>query len=156
LGEDGINISIRSGCIEDIPELEIIESECFDASDYALKRRQFRYLLSRSGSTFLVALLDGVVVGYVCVVYHHKSARLYSIAVSRSARDRGIASILLEKAECDVRMHGKTRFSLEVKMSNPAISLYNKSGYKLMKKIDDYYTDGSAACKMMKIIGGII
>ncbi|MDO9518519.1 MAG: N-acetyltransferase [Methanosarcinaceae archaeon] len=149
---DGINICIRSGCIEDIPDLEKIESECFDSSDYALKRRQFKNLLSRSGSTFLVALLNSVVVGYVCMVNYPKSARFYSIAVLKSARGMGIASTLFEKAEEDAHLHGKTRFFLEVKITNPAISLYTKSGYKVIKKIDNYYKDGSIACKMMKTI----
>ncbi|MCL7410492.1 MAG: GNAT family N-acetyltransferase [Methanosarcinaceae archaeon] len=148
----GVNICIRSGCIEDIPELENIESECFDSSDYSLKRRQFRYLLSRSGSTFYVALLDSVVVGYICVIYYLKSARLYSIAVSRSVQGMGIASKLIGKAEEAVRMHGKTRFFLEVKVNNPAISLYTKSGFDLISKIDNYYIDGSIACKMMKLL----
>jgi len=95
-----------------------------------------------------------VVVGYICVIYYPKSARLYSVAVLKSAQGMGLASKLIEAAEEAARMYGKIRFLLEVKMSNPAISLYTKYGFNLINKIDNYYIDGSAACKMMKKICG--
>jgi len=116
----------------------------------------------RFPEAFLVAEVEGNVVGYVmsrvelglgCTVKGIiKKGHIVSIAVLPDYRRRGIGSKLLEQAmEALKDIYGCKEVYLEVRVSNnPAISLYEKYGFRKVKIIRGYYLDGEDAYIMAR------
>jgi len=95
---------------------------------------------------FLVAELEGKIVGYVSLVKFGRRASLISIAVAKDFRRKGIGEKLLKKVLLDLKVD---KVTLEVRVSNlAAINLYKKMGFKEVKIIKGYYSDGEDALKM--------
>ncbi len=102
---------------------------------------------------FLVSELDGKIVGYVCgVVRKDGYGHIVSICVDPNYRGRGIGRRLMEEIERVFReLFDICRYRLEVRVSNvPAIKLYEKLGFKIVKKLESYYLDGEDAYLMIK------
>jgi len=109
---------------------------------------------------FLVAEVGDEVVGYVmCRVEHGLSnlklglarkGHIISIAVMPWARRRGIGRALMVGALRALREHYDVEeYYLEVRVSNmPAISLYEKLGFKKVKVLRHYYLDNEDAYLM--------
>lgn len=109
---------------------------------------RYRTLLDSRRATVRVAELDGRVVGYHVVLrrWFHRAGWLYSMAVAYGARRRGVGRRLLADAELAARRAGRTGLSLEVRQDNaPAIALYERAGYRRVKALPAYYSDGSDA-----------
>jgi len=117
----------------------------------------------RFPQTFLVAVVDEVIQGYVmCRVERAMSklkklslaklSHVVSIAVMKSHRQRGIATALMHQAmENSVKYYGATECFLEVRVSNiPAIKLYDKLHFIQTKRIYGYYMNGEDAFEMVR------
>jgi ribosomal-protein-alanine N-acetyltransferase len=83
-------------------------------------------------------------------IYLTQTAHLLSIAVLRDYRKQGIASALLKHAYNGLKETNKFQgIYLEARESNtPAISLYKKLGFEIVKTRRHYYTDGENAVIM--------
>lgn len=138
---------IREARPTDIDALVKLEAECF-ASD-RLSRRSLASLARSPSACLLVAAgCSGEPVGYAVLLTRRGSqrARLYSIAVADAAGGQGVGSRLLTAAEEAARRRGASRLHLEVRADNSkAISLYERSGYRLSGQRPDYYEDGMTA-----------
>ncbi len=123
----------------------------------------WRHHLDMWGEAFLVADLNSLVVGYVmCRVerglgYINKSlfkkvGHVISIAVHPDYRGRGIGRALMIEALNRLKAFYKvSEVYLEVRVSNePAISLYEKLGFKKVQRIRFYYLDGEDAWVMAR------
>lgn len=112
---------------------------------------------------FLVAEFKGEIVGYImCRVERGhlytkekplgKQGHVISIAVTPRMRRKGIGTQLMLKAMKALReIYGVDEYYLEVRVSNrPAISLYEKLGFKKVHIIRGYYRDGEDAYLMAK------
>ena len=77
------------------------------------------------------------------------------IAVSPEYRRCGIGGQLLKAVEGEARARGAIRAFLEVRVSNlPAMALYEKCGYKAIRRRVKYYPDGEDAFVMTKRLNG--
>jgi len=122
----------------------------------------FRDHLVNWGEAFLVAEVDGEVVGYVmCRVELGlgvivkglvRRGHVISLAVLPEHRRKGIATALMKEALKVLRdKYGCKEVYLEVRVSNlPAIKLYEKLGFKRVKIIPMYYADGEDAYLMAR------
>ena len=119
----------------------------------------FEHILRNWPDTFLVAEMDGKVVGYImCRIERAreglklvKKGHVVSIAVDPKARRMKIGTTLMQEAEKAMKQHGVREMYLEVRVTNdPAIRLYHKLGYKIRDKIVGYYADGEDAWVMVK------
>ncbi|MFX1535875.1 MAG: ribosomal protein S18-alanine N-acetyltransferase [Promethearchaeota archaeon] len=115
---------------------------------------------------FLVAAVDAgdgypKIVGYCMIriekkirkgIYLTQTAHLLSIAVLKNYRKQGIASALIKHAHNGLKKANKFQgIYLEVRESNtPAISLYKKLGFEVIKTRNSYYTDGENALVMAR------
>lgn len=110
---------------------------------------------------FLVAEINGKVVGYnMCRLELGLSnigeklvrkGHVISIAVMAEFRRMGIGSKLLEEALKRLKGCGASEVYLEVRITNyPAIALYRKMGFRVIKIIEGYYRDGESAYLMVK------
>jgi len=97
----------------------------------------------------LAAFVDGELVGTVQVVgagppnQPHR-ADVAKLLVHRSARRRGIARLLMERAEREARAEGKTLLVLDTVTGDDAERLYGRLGWTRVGVIPNYalYPDG--------------
>ena len=91
-------------------------------------------------STWLVAIEDGVVCGYVGSQSVLDGADMMNIAVHPDYRKQGIAYNLVDKLIGLLKAKNVISLSLEVRVSNEnAISLYHKMGCEVIGRRPGYY-----------------
>jgi ribosomal protein S18 acetylase RimI-like enzyme len=147
------SIRIRRAVDADLPALVALEQASF-ATD-RMSARQFRRHVRGSGAAVLAATRANDIVGAAVVFFHasHRIARLYSIAVARSARGFGVGGRLLAAAERAAREHGSASMRLEVRASNAAARrLYETRGYVAFAEKAAYYEDGEDAIRYEKAL----
>jgi len=103
---------------------------------------------------FLVAELDGRVVGYVIadVVDHYATpiGHVKDVAVHPDRRGHGVGSSLLSAALASVAARDVRSVRLEVRESNaPARRLYRRFGFDPLRRVSGYYDDGEDAIVML-------
>ena len=110
------------------------------------------YLWQINPNGFLVAEKNGKIVGFILSAKQSKEElRILMLAVKKEYRGQGIGSMLLK--ELLLRFPEVRRIYLEVKVGNKkAIKFYKKHGFKIKEKLDNFYTDGSSAYLMEKIL----
>ncbi len=137
---------IRRYELRDYWDLLEIEKEAFPTHNPA---RELMMYLTYS-SDVLVADLGGKVVGYIAISELGRDAKIISFAVKKEFRRKGIGTKLLDTAINICKEKGKEKLFLEVRVSNiPAQSLYKKKGFKVVKIIPNYYSDGESAYLMV-------
>jgi len=110
---------------------------------------------------FLVAELDGEVIGYSMSRVEHgfsnfrrvfaKKGHVISIAVLPRARRMGIATSLMTRTLEALRKYGASEVYLEVRVTNePAINLYRKMNFEIVRRLVGYYVDGEDAWLMAR------
>lgn len=115
------------------------------------------------GKAFLVAEVKGKIVGYImCRVEYDnlytnpqkvgRRGHVISLAVLEEWRRKGIGYNLMVKAmEAMKTYYGAEEYYLEVRVSNePAIRLYKKLGFNVVKILQGYYLDGEDAYLMAR------
>ncbi len=142
---------------EDVAEVISINQETLPEhyTDY------FYYeILAEFPETFLVAELDGRLVGYLmCRIeygFSHlkrlglaRKGHVVSIAVREDHRGKGVGSMLMRTGQEAMVKKTATEAYLEVRVSNvQAIALYERLGYKVSGRLEAYYKDGEAALLM--------
>jgi ribosomal protein S18 acetylase RimI-like enzyme len=90
--------------------------------------------LQRDPDLFLVAELDGEIVGTVFGGFDGRRGMMYHLAVAKEYRKQGIASKLVEELELRLRARGCIRYYLLVTRDNEtAIRFYEKRGWERME-----------------------
>ena len=122
-------------------------------------------ILTEFPETFLVAELDGDIIGYVmCRIeygFSHlrrlglaRKGHVVSIAVREQHRGKGVGSMLMHTAQEAMLAKTATECYLEVRVSNSqAMELYQRLGYKVSGRLEAYYKDGEAALVMATPVG---
>ena len=99
--------------------------------------------LQRDPDLFLIAEIDGVIVGTIIGGYDGRRGMMYHLAVAQEHRNKGIGSQLVRELEQRLREKGCIRYYLLVTKDNhEAIHFYERHGWKLM----DLYTYGKDLC----------
>ncbi len=109
---------------------------------FAAEAKQGRRLI-------LAAFADGALVGTVQVILSlppnqpHRG-EIAKLLVHRSVRKRGIAQLLMERAEAEARAEGKTLLVLDAVTGDNAARLYDRMGWTTVGVIPGYalYPDG--------------
>lgn len=149
-------ISYREMSSFDIPELVGIEREVFPESPWSAA--QFREELAGVPRTrkYLVAHETGKIVGYAGIALAGEVADIHNIAVIPSHRKQGIASHLLDELEAWAQAKKVEALMLEIREGNlEAQPLYEKRGYKVISRRDNYYARGIHALIMRKEVGHV-
>jgi ribosomal protein S18 acetylase RimI-like enzyme len=147
-------VRIRQARLEDLGALVRLENEGFESD--RLTRRQFRYMMTRARARTLVAEdRSGALLGYVLVLFSKGTsvARLYSIAVDREARGRGVARALVAAAEDAAWDQDRAYVRLEIRGDNLASqALFEGLGYRRFGVVSDYYEDHMEALRYEKAL----
>jgi len=87
-----------------------------------------------------VAVVDGQVAGYLCLMSLFEEAQIMNIAVAPEFRRKGVARVLLDLAIATAREKGAENLVLEVRESNSAaIALYEGYGFQRYFVRKGYY-----------------
>jgi len=144
-----MEITLRRVQQKDLRRIHEIEKLSFK---YPYSLNYIKLLLILSPELFYVAEVDNEIVGYVVgLIEYGNIGHIISIAVHPKWRRKGIASKLLMKIEEEFKRRNIKIFVLEVEVNNkPAISLYEKHGYRIIDVIKRYYPGGEDAYLMIK------
>ncbi len=143
---DSAAYTIRRASITDLYDVCMIEENSFDDP---YPRVLLAELLRRCPASFVAVDVDGRVIGYCVSSMRAEEAHLISIAVLGSRRRIGIAKTLINELKRFLSDRGVMTLFLEVRVDNgTAIRLYSRLGFRRVRIIDRYYSNGASALKM--------
>jgi ribosomal protein S18 acetylase RimI-like enzyme len=139
--------SLRKHRREDFERLLEIDRACF-VEGIAYNADELRYFLSMPSAITLVGLAGGEIQGFVVADrFRQRRAspfmgRIITIDVAPQAQHGGLGTLLLAKAEEDLKGAGCDYVSLEVAVDNdPALRFYKKHSYSVLKVLPRYYLE---------------
>lgn len=147
---------VRSALPADLAALLVLEQH-FPCD--RLSRQSFRRLLRSTSAELQVYEEAGQVVGNAVLLHRRNStqARIYSLIVHPDCQGRGIARTLLDSVECAAMARGCRALCLEVRADNaPALRLYQKAGFQVVRQITGYYQDHATALRLEKSLPGSV
>jgi len=147
-------LRVRRARPSDMEKIAILEEKCFR---YPYPRTLLHMLRALYPELFLVAEIGNEVVGYVSAVVRREGVgHVISICVDPQHRRKGIGRRLMQEVEkALIELFGVKSIRLEVRVSNTAaINLYKSLGYRIVKKLQNYYPDGEDAYVMYKSVEG--
>jgi [ribosomal protein S18]-alanine N-acetyltransferase len=145
-------VDIRPMTKADLENVLAIEQACFS---HPWRHEHFLHELSSPHSFPLVAVAEGAVGGYVCLMSLFEEAQILDIVVAPHLRGRGIARALLERAVAVARENHAEIMTLEVRASNgAAIALYERFGFSRSGIRQKYYEGVEDALLMEKSLQG--
>jgi ribosomal-protein-alanine N-acetyltransferase len=110
----------------------------------------YHELLYNRLAFYLVAVIEGRVVGYCGTWIIVDEAHVTNIAVHPDFRGRKIGEQLLRSLKHLARFKGATKITLEVRVSNHvAQNLYHKLGFRIEGRRPGYYTDNQEDALIM-------
>jgi ribosomal-protein-alanine N-acetyltransferase len=133
---------VREATAADVDAVEALERACFPEDPWT--RAMVAEELTRPGARFLVAEMDGAVVGFAIGLVVLDELSVLQVAVAPERRGARIGRALMEA------LHASARWQevawLEVRRGNaPAIALYQGLGYDVISVRPRYYADGEDA-----------
>ena len=132
-----MEINVRFYTDADAPFIAELEKECFSdpwSQNAIIEAAEY-------GTVFFVAQLQGKIVGYLGMKPILDEGYISNVAVTSEIRGKGVGSALLERLTIYAKENGIKTISLEVRPSNsPAITLYEKFGYKQVGRRRNFYS----------------
>ena len=121
-----------------VADVAQLEGECF--GQCAWSENSLKESLQTDGACFFVALCNGEISGYVGMNTVLDEGYITNVAVSGKFRRKGVADRLISRLDECMAQKNLSFISLEVRVSNaPAISLYEKNGYKNVGRRKAFY-----------------
>jgi ribosomal protein S18 acetylase RimI-like enzyme len=107
-----------------------------DAAPHNDPATAIRKKLAVDRDLFLVAAVDGAVVGTVLGGYDGHRGWVYSVAVDPRFRRRGIGAALIRRLEAALTHRGCLKVNLQVRATNTeVIAFYEKLGYGVEERV---------------------
>jgi len=147
-------INYREMIALDIPVLVGMEKEIYPESPWSAA--QFREELAGVPKTrkYVVATLDNQIIGYGGAAIAGDVVDIHTLTVTPKFRRQGIATQMLQQLENWATSKGISTFMLEMREGNlEAQPLYEKYGYSVISRRDNYYSPGIHALIMRKEAG---
>lgn len=115
------------------------------------RETQLREELARAWARLRVAVVDGVVVGYLLSWHVVDEVHLLNVAVAPAVRRAGHGEALVRSLLAEAEAEYAIRVLLEVRASNtPAITLYERLGFERFHVRPRYYGDGEDGVEMWR------
>jgi len=142
---------------EALDEGETVEAEGVETGASGPASGRATEAVGRSEAAGAVAAGEAVwaAAGYAMVFFRKDSVscRLYSLAVMPEFRGGGTVRALMETIYAEMARRGLRRLVLEVRPDNAAaIRYYEKNGFTVFGRYENFYEDGSYALRMEKIL----
>lgn len=100
---------------------------------------QLSGVMMMPGTWLTVARLDAAPLGFALIRSVLDECELLLLAVAPVWRGRGIGEALLRHSLLTARRRGITSMNLEVRSTNKAVKLYEKSGFEYVHRRPGYY-----------------
>jgi ribosomal protein S18 acetylase RimI-like enzyme len=145
---------IRPALDADFPLLLEIDAASFPDGN-AYDASELSWYMNRAGTETLVLESDGTVAAFLIVETSRKqqSATIVTVDVRAEFRRRGFATALLDRTEAVLRKKAVERCRLPVDVGNtPAITFYEGRGFRKVRRLPRYYTNGADAWLMIKTL----
>ena len=124
----------------DVPAVHALEVRLFDPDQWS---PEVFWSELAAGRHYVVAELDGAVVGYAGLAVAGTEGDVQTVAVSPDAQGRGLGRLLLDALLDEAARQGATSVLLEVRADNPsAIGLYERAGFERIAVRRRYYQPG--------------
>lgn len=128
---------------------EVIDIECL-CFPTPWSKYTFKIAMEDPRTLFKVAYLGEKVVGYGSIRWVLDEANLDSIGVHPNFRGKGMGDKILKALIEECQNRGLTLLTLEVRESNEsAIKLYERNGFQIVGRRDDYYTSPTETALLM-------
>ncbi|CAN5619113.1 ribosomal protein S18-alanine N-acetyltransferase [soil metagenome] len=137
-----------------LKEVLRLNLRCFPKGENYTKYT-FNYLLEMpNGLSYRAVTASGDMAAFLFVASDTKGiGHITTIGVAPEHRQRGLAKMLLEKAEKALRERKIFTIVLEVRVGNTtAQNLYKSCGYAITQRINKYYNNGEDCFIMVKSI----
>ena len=132
-----------------LDDVHALERDLFATDAWSLE--QFWSELAQPSRRYVVALVDGRVVGYAGTSCLPPDADIQTVGVAVDQRGRGTARAMLDDLLADVDARGVTHTLLEVRDGNDAaLVLYARLGFVEISRRPRYYADGVDALIMRR------
>ena len=150
----GNGVRLRPAGRGDADAIRRLEERCFERESERFSLPHVRDLIARGRAVMVVAESDGQALGWSAGLLRRVrggvTGRVYAVAVDPGAQGQGIGRKLMERLLADLRQRRAGRIYLEVRADNaPAIRLYERFGFRIVKQLTDYYEPGVHGVKMM-------
>ena len=141
------NLIIRTMTKDDIDDVYKVEEDCFaDPWSKEVIRQELKNNLAR----YIVAEIDGKVVGYVGVWFVLDEGHITNVAVHSDYRGKKIGDKLIKELVELCKENNMSAITLEVRVSNiVAQNLYKKYGFKIGGIRKEYYSDNKEDAMIM-------
>jgi ribosomal-protein-alanine N-acetyltransferase len=142
IGADGNpRVHVRPAVAADLLALEAIEAEAFEPL-WRLSRRTLARMLAVS-STFTVAELDGVPLGYQFSAFYSDHGHLVRLTVRPDRQGQGIGTRLVAELFAQARAQGLRGFTLNTQQENAAAQrLYARFGFRITRETTPVWRRG--------------
>lgn len=142
---------LRQMIADDLPAVMEVERKTFPAD--AWSEGMLRGELDDQPRTrhYVVALVDGVIVGYAGLAAAGDQADVQTIAVLAEWRGTGVGGAMLTELLAEAARRGAVSVFLEVRADNlGAQAVYDRFGFERIGLRRRYYEDGTDAIMMRK------
>lgn len=140
-----MTLHLREMTLEDTPAVAAIEAS-LNAEPWSEGLFRGEFDVDPAGRHWMVAEIDGVIVGFGGMMYVADDAHLMNIGVTPGQQRQGIARALVGALFRHAVARRATGITLEVRMSNVAArALYAAFGLAPVGTRPGYYTDGEDA-----------
>ena len=134
----------RKMTVDDAEAVAVLDLKSFGEID-SWSTEYFFYAAQNERAEFLVVESAGKIVACAGADIFVDAAEIVSFAVDPDKRNQGIGTKLLAKLIEVVKNRGASVFILEVRPSNKvAIKLYEKFGFEIVDREENYYWDEDA------------
>jgi [ribosomal protein S18]-alanine N-acetyltransferase len=151
------SIHLRPATLADLPGITIVEDLSFVHAGERFSHRRMRNLLSNPRATVTIAAAGETVLGWAAGLVWTRGkpwGRVYALAVHPGARGNRLGPRLLQDMIDKLRARGSGRIFLEVRPDNePAVKLYEKTGFAECRVLENYYGQGIPAQRMVLELG---
>lgn len=141
------NIVIRPMTIDDVDGVFEVEKNCFE---HYWSKGEFEKEMKNDVARYLVADINGKIVGYVGIWFVAGEGHITNVAVHSDYRGQKIGDILIKHLVKICKDNNIFAMTLEVRVSNiVAQNLYKKYGFKLAGIRKEYYSDNKEDAMIM-------
>jgi ribosomal-protein-alanine N-acetyltransferase len=134
------SLTLRRGDARDAAVVDGLMAAAFDPRyGEAWTRSQCLGVLAMPGVQLLLAFADDAPAGFSLTRAVIGEAELLLLAVDPAHRRQGIGSALLRAVLADCETSGVEKIHLEVRAGNPAVSLYEGTGFTKVGERRGYY-----------------
>lgn len=149
-GKQDVCVHIRWMIRRDMPEVQRIESHCFE---FPWSEEDFIRCLRQRNCIGMVAEHEERVLGFMIYELHKTRLHVLNFAVHPQSRQHGVGRAMIKKLVSKLSHQRRNRILLEVRETNLAAQLFfRKAGFRAISVLRDFYDDTTEDAYLMQYV----